>query len=63
MGSSASGGARAPPAPPTLVGTLGLAGEDLGHHSTCTPVAMAGSVTLDGDGRWMDDEGASGTSD
>jgi len=49
-----SGGTRAPPAPGTLVGALGSAEEDLRHHGTCAPAAMAGSAvrpTAVGDGR------------
>jgi hypothetical protein len=41
---AASHGARAPPAPATLVGAFGSAGEDLRHHDTCVPAAIAGSV-------------------
>jgi len=52
---AASGSVRAPPAPATLVGALGSAGEDMRHHSTCTPATMVGSAarpTMMGDG-WM----------
>jgi hypothetical protein len=40
-----SRGARALPALAMLVGALGLAGEDLSHHGTCAPAAMARSAT------------------
>jgi hypothetical protein len=59
-----SRGARASPAPPALVGSFGSAGEDLRHHGTCAPVAIAGSAACAiamGDG-WTYGEGASGTS-
>jgi hypothetical protein len=40
-----SHGTRALPALATLVGALGLAGEDLSHHGTCALAAMARSAT------------------
>ena len=49
-----SHGARASPAPSTLMGALGSVGEDLRCHGTCAPVAMAGSAACAmamGDGR------------
>jgi hypothetical protein len=62
---AASHGARAPPAPPALMGALGSAGEDMRCHNMCAPTALVGSAactTTMGDG-WTNDEGASGTGD
>jgi hypothetical protein len=43
--SAESSGARALPTPPTLVGLLGSAREDLRRHNTCAPATMAGLAT------------------
>jgi hypothetical protein len=58
----ASRGARALPAPSTLVDALGSAGEDLRHHNTCALAAMAGSA-LNNDGRQTNGERASDAGD